>query len=497
MTYRKAITALILSVFAIGTAYAQHVEFFKNYKPVTGFSGLGRTLARTKDGNILFAGTDNIPGVAEIITVIKVDLLGDTLWVQHFGASGKDMEAYSITQLNNGNILVAGSQADTGINVPENAMLMQLSSTGDLQWTKTYPVAGHGTIARDLRVLNDGFAFCGTINDTTTRLSDAWLVRTNLSGDTLWSKRYGGMDSDDAWQMELTPDGGFLLAGGSSSNRTSSAEDDAWIVKTNAIGEQQWRKYYGETDKMDWIWSIAPAVVNGKLSGYVFTGVKNYNGTQSGDLFLAKVDTAGNLLWDKSMSGAEGFRQGFCIEPTADNGFYIAATEYIAAAGYRLLTIKTDKDGNIINQLLYGNAEVITPRGMLINAPGDVFITGERIAAPSGSSTFLTRIRGIDSIPNPVGIIAAERAAATVTAYPNPAVKECTVSSRAEPIGQVLLMDMSGRVLRAVTGNGSLTQRINLEGLLPGAYLLEVATGKPGTKANHHFSIATIRLTIQ
>lgn len=481
MNYRKAMTFTLFLVLAIGTAKAQSVEFFKNYRAVTGLGGVGRSIARTSDGNIIFAGTDLVPGVGEVISVIKTNFSGDTLWVKHFGEPGKDMEAYSITQLSNGNILVAGSQVDTSMNAPEQALLAQISNTGSLQWFKTYPRVGYGTVAHDLRVLNDGYAFCGTITDSATGLSDAWLVKTGLNGDTLWSRKYGGADADDSWQIEQMPDGGFLLAGGSYSYRTGSAEDDAWIIKIDANGVQQWTNHYGNADTQDWIWSMAPAMVNGTLTGYVFTGVKNFNGNTSSDLFLAKVDTAGNLLWDKSMPGAAGFRQGFCIEPAGDNGFYIAATEFNPVAGFRLLTMKIDKDGNVVNSLLHGNQEVIRPRGMFINSLGDAFITGERVTPSAGGSSFLARIRNIDSVSNPVSILPVVPPAASVSVYPNPAISQCTVTSTAGAIEQVLLMDMRGRVVTASWGNGLQRQNIDLAGIRPGTYLLDIWTAGTGS----------------
>ncbi len=492
--YRKAMTITMFLVLAMSTAKAQSVAFFKNYRAITGLGGIGRSVARTSDGNIIFAGTDLIPGFGEVISVIKTNLSGDTLWVKHYGEPGKDMEAYSITQLNGGNILIAGSQTDTSLNAPEQALLAQISNAGALQWMKTYPRTGYGTVAHDLRVLNDGYAFCGTITDSATGIGDAWLVRIDLNGDTLWSRNYGGIDADDSWQIEKTPDGGFLLAGGSYSYRNGNAEDDAWIVKTDANGNQQWTNHYGNADIQDWIWSIAPAMVNGTLTGYVFTGVKNYNGSMNSDLFLAKVDTAGNLLWDKSMPGAAGFRQGFCIEPAGDNGFYVAASEFNAAYGFRLLTMKIDKDGNMVNSLLHGNQEVIRPRGMFINNLGDAFITGDRIAPAAGGSSFLARIRNIDSTGSPVSIIPVGPATASVSVYPNPATDHFTVTSTAGGIIQVVLTDMRGGVAAAVWGNGTWSQDIDLSGVRPGVYIVNIWTASTG---NLPYTSTIVRLSVR
>lgn len=481
MNYRKVMTSILILGLAKTTVRAQSVEYFKNYRTVTGLSGIGRSVARTPDGNIIFAGTDLVPGIGEVMSVIKTNFNGDTLWVKRYGEPGKDMEAYSITQLNNGSILIAGSQTDTSINAPEQAVLAQISNTGAMQWFKTYPRTGSGTVAHDLRVLNDGYAFCGTITDSASGISDAWLVRTDLNGDTLWSRQYGGAEIDDSWQIEQTPDGGFLLGGGSYSYRTGNLQDDAWIVKTDANGVQQWTKHYGNADIQDWIWSMTPAMVNGTLTGYVFTGVKNYNGATNSDLFLAKVDTLGNLVWDKTMPGPAVFRQGFAIEQAGDNGFYIAATEFDPIAGFRLLTIKIDQDGNIVNTLRHGNQEVIRPIGMFINNLGDAFITGERITPTTGASSFLARIRNIDSVASPVGVIPVVPATASVTAYPNPATGQCTVTSTAGAIRQVVLTDMGGRVVKAEWVSGLQRKSIDLIGIRPGVYIMNVRTERTGS----------------
>ncbi len=493
MNFRKMMMAVLLPALTAGATQAQNVEYFKNFKPITGLSGLGRSLTRTLDGNMLVTGTHYIPGFGETLFVTKTTFAGDTLWFRHYGQGGQDWEGYNITQLSSGSILIAGSVKDTAANASESALLLQLSNTGGVQWTKNFGKAGHSIVAHDLKVLNDGYAFCGTIIDTANGMADAWMAKSSLNGDTLWTKTYGGIDYDDAWQIEKTPDGGFLLAGGSYSYRSGNAEDDAWMVKTNATGDMQWLKNYGTADKQDWIWSIAPAVTDGTLTGYVFTGVKNFNGTQSSSMLIGKVDTLGNLLWDKSMDGAFGFRQGFCIEPTGDNGYYLAATEFDPTKGFQLLTIKIDKNGETVNTLLHGNQEAITPRGMYINNLSDAFITGERLTPASGSGSFLTRIREINKDGTPTAIPAIEETAQQIAVYPNPAATYTMISSK-EPITQLRLSDVSGRTLLQRNGNNTYTQTLSLGNVPEGIYLLYVTTHQKG---NASPATSVLRLTIQ
>lgn len=455
-------------------ASAQYVEYFKTYGN-SAQSSAARCVTKTSDGNIVFVAGDAVGGNTDML-LVKTNFIGDTLWTKRYGIANAYDYPYNITQLAGGDLLIAGFSVNTAPGSPTVATLLRTDAQGAVLWQKNYPRAGYSTSFNDLKVLNDGYAICGILSNAANGNGDAWLVKTNFNGDTLWTNSYGGANYDDAWQIEKTPDGGFLLGGGSYTYRTGTQQDDAWLVKISGTGAQQWIKHYGNADTVDWIWSLTPAVRNGVTTGYAFVGVKNFDQANlTCDLFFAKVDTVGNLLWDKSMTGLFGFIQGFAIEQMNDGGFYIAATELDPTVGIPLLMIRTDSLGNVTDQLHHGTQVAITPRSLYLNNLGDAFVVGSRGTQSGSLMSCMLRIRNIYSgFPSSVQTILP--ANDPISVYPNPATDGCVVTSRTEPIQRIELRDAAGRTLFNQAYPGSFSEKINLNGLTRGMVFVRVYT---------------------
>ncbi len=81
---------------------------------------------------------------------------------------------------------------------------------------------------------------------------DYWVVKLNSSGDILWQKCLGGTNVDQAFSIQQTSDGGFIVAGGTFSNdgdvSGNHGNSDYWVVKLNSSGTIEWQKCLGGTD---------------------------------------------------------------------------------------------------------------------------------------------------------------------------------------------------------------------------------------------------------
>lgn len=496
MNIRKLCMLAMMPVLGISAANAQTVDFFKTY---TGGSpnAAARSVTGTKDGNVVFTGAISIPNTTGDIDMLLVKTKpdGDTLWIKQIGTTAAIDYAYNVTELNDGSLLIAGLVNPYAPGIPTSATLIKTDAGGVVGWQKTYPMPGAGTDFVDLRVLNDGYVICGGITDTATNNTDAWLVKTNLNGDKLWDRSYGGAKYDDSWQIEKTPDGGFLLGGGSFSYATGTRQDDAWLVKTDGNGVQQWIKHYGNADTVDWIWSMAVANTPGITPGYVFVGVKNFDQNNfTSDMFLAKVDTAGNVLWDKSLHSAGGnFIQGFAIEAIADGGFYIAGIERDMTLGFQLIGIKIDANGNVVNKVRHGSGGAFTPRSVYINTSGGAYIAGQESFPQQQPKPFLSLVRNINAGTDVNEITTTQPE--PVSIYPNPAKNDCIVTSITAPIQRIMIRDITGRILRDIPCNGSFSEKVSLDGIPKGNVLVHVLTGHPGT-SGEELAPVVLKLTI-
>ncbi len=147
-----------------------------------------------------------------------------------------------------------------------------------------------------------------------------------------WSKNIGGTDNDNRALIELTPDGGFIVAGNCRSsdgniNISGFGQTDALIVKFDSCGKVQWQKKYGGSGT-DNVYALKPTPDN----GYIFAGYSNssngdvnsIHGVMS-DFWIVKLDAAGNVQWKRAIGGYASDRAE-CIVVLPGGNYIIAGT---------------------------------------------------------------------------------------------------------------------------------------------------------------------------
>jgi hypothetical protein len=193
----------------------------------------GSAVAPTTDsGFIICAWTRSFGAGAGDVYVIKIDAGGDTLWTRRHGGAGNDV-CHTIQQTPDGGYIMAGATFSYGA-VQGDFYLIRTDARGDTLWTRRY-----GTAAADLGHAVDlaaggGFIVAGVTKSFGAGGYDAWLVRTDSLGDTLWTRTFGGGGEERAFSAMATADGGFAFGGWTGSSGAGAA--DAWLVKTDSAG---------------------------------------------------------------------------------------------------------------------------------------------------------------------------------------------------------------------------------------------------------------------
>ena len=194
-----------------------------------------------------------------------------------------------------------------------------------------------------------GYIVAGYTKSFGAGLNDAWMVKTNANGDTIWSRTYGGIKDENCSCVRQTSDGGYILFVESDSFHHTYWQ--VWLVKTDKIGDTICTKVIGG-DRHYFVESGLQ--ISGVSMDYIFIGYTKVTGAGQEDLWLVKTDSHGDTIWTKTIGGPAG-DLGHCIEGTNDGEFIISAsTKSFGAGGYDCWLIKTDAHGDTLWSKVYG-----------------------------------------------------------------------------------------------------------------------------------------------
>jgi hypothetical protein len=270
--------------------------------------------------------------------LIKLSSFGIIEWQRLLGGTGLD-QMNSVQQTPDGGYVAAGhtysNNGDVvGTHGIQEAWVVKLSSAGTLQWQK--PLGGtQNDEASGIQITADGgYIVVGSTLSNDGQVTgthggyDAWVMKLSSTGDLEWQKALGGTLNDRAFAVQQTTEGGYIVAGSSSSNdgdvSGNHGGDDAWVVKLSTNGAVEWQKTLGGTNN-----ESAQSIQLTSDGGYVLSGfVGSNNGDVTGshgtnDMWAVKLSSAGILQWQKPFGGTNS-DWAYSIQLTPDGGFILS-----------------------------------------------------------------------------------------------------------------------------------------------------------------------------
>jgi hypothetical protein len=281
---------------------------------------------QTRDGGYIVAGQLHHPNTLTYANYVKLDAQGNGQWAQHLLPQG--IHLYSIRQNSDGGYIAAGYSYQDSCRF----FFTRLDSVGDTLWTRFLSRSGYYNEAYSaFQTADGGFIIAGYTHFAGAGGYDYYLVKTNAEGDTLWTRTYGGYWDDQAYSAIQTSDGGYILAGTSVSFGTGVY--DAWVVKTNDMGDTLWTRAVGGMGAR----CISPT----SDGGYIIAGQSEYITSNNYDIYLVKIDSVGNILWSETYGGNQN-DMAYSAQETADGGYIIAGyTTSFGAGGEDMYLVKT------------------------------------------------------------------------------------------------------------------------------------------------------------
>jgi hypothetical protein len=294
---------------------------------------VGNSVQQTSDGGYIVAGTTSSFGSGyNDVWLIKTNASGDTLWTKTFGGTDHEV-GNSIQQTVDGGYIVAGYTSSFGAG-ERNVYLIKTNSSGYTLWTKTYG----GWAGNSVQQTSDGGYIIAGTSGFPQFDSNVYLIKTDSSGDTLWTKTFGGNGSDMGSSVQQTSDGGYIVAG---HKVIFEGYTDIYLIKTDSSGDTLWTKTFGGI-----FGDECNSVQQTSDGGYIVAGFTHSFGAGQGDVYLIKTDSSGDTLWTRTFGGIVQ-DEGYSVQQTSDGGYIVAGftNGYFSEDVY---LIKTDSSGDIL-----------------------------------------------------------------------------------------------------------------------------------------------------
>jgi len=298
-------------------------------------------IQQTEDGGYIVAGWTYSSGAGDYrnVYVLKLDSAGTLQWQKVFGGSSDDL-AYSIQQTSDGGYIVAGYTWSFAGG--HDAYVLKLDSAGNLEWQKVFGGSSDDFAYSIQQTSDDGYIVAGYTNSFGAGdYSDVYVLKLDSAGTLQWQKTFGGYHNDYAYSIQQTSDGGYIVAGYTVS--FGAGLDDAYVLKLDSAGTLQWEKVFGGSSD-DFAYSIQQT----SDGGYIVAGETNSFGADVYDAYVLKLDSAGNLEWQKTFGGS-GWDEAYSIQQTTDGGYVVAGYTYSFASSYDhdVYVLKLDSNGDL------------------------------------------------------------------------------------------------------------------------------------------------------
>ena len=483
----------------------------------------GSCVQQTFDGGFISTGyISNFGGGQDDFYLVKTDANGVVEWTKSYGGSGPDDANYVIQTADSGYAVVGPSFSYGG----QTILLIKTDANGTALWSKTY---GTGDSLSDVsassfkQTADGGYIITGYISNFGGGGDDFYLVKTDASGNLTWAKSYGSAGEDDANSIGLTNDGGYIIAGTTTS--FGDPNGDIYLLKTDSTGNIQWSRDFGSSNGADMANSVQQTADNGYIiggvtlsptfgefatliktdnngqmvwtkaygidssssdvsassvvqtadGGYALTGYVSNFGAGDDDYVLIKTNATGDLQWANAY-GSSGADDALFIQQTTDGGYVLSGKTFgfaVSGLGQHLYVVKTDSSGNApCNQFSTG---IIADDSITFS----LFSTIDSVSS-GGVATVVTPVVSSGGVAadlcSTVTGVKELSSSMEVQVYPNPSSGQFQVSS-SKFIQNLEIYNMMGERIYSAEVNSN-RMELDLKKEASGIYFVRIFSGK-------------------
>lgn len=300
-----------------------------------------RSIVQTNDDGFLFVANTKSFGIGNNdILVLKIDNNGVAQWNLTFGTLNDDIPSCVVTT-DDGGFLITATSKNLTFNTLKG-LFAKISPTGTLVWNKTLGVSTNNQIDSIIKTSDGGYLLVGVTNSFDSS-PNMWLIKTDETGSEIWNKTYGGLSFQRAWDVVNSKDGGFVMVGWTGLHNGLEIPNDMWLLKTDSNGNELWNRSFGDLSSGE----LGEEIIETSDGGFLLGGFTDSSRLSHGsiDAWLIKTDSNGMEEWNKTYGG-EGDDYSNAILETSDGGILVSIHTFSHPyrSGYNMI-IKIKSDG--------------------------------------------------------------------------------------------------------------------------------------------------------
>ena len=345
-------------------------------------SDRGVFVSPASDGGYVAVGvTRSLGAGGDDVYLVRTDPEGEVLWTRTYGGPGSD-NGWSVRE-HAGGLVVAGFTDSLGAG-GSDCYLVGTNLEGDMQWSRTFGGEGEDYCWGVVPAGDAGLVLVGETTSFGSGAEDCYLVRTDSSGNEVWSATFGGQQGDRCFSIAQAEDGGFLLAGQTYSE--GAGDRDAYLVMTDAFGQQLWSRTFGGSAS-----DVAHSVARTTEGDFIVAGYTTSLASVQDDPYLIRIDAEGEVRWTRVIP-MDGVNHTITGEQTTDGGFILGGfSEFPSTRGRAALLVKTDAEGNLewFRDLLLTTAGRSVGYTVRATSDGGSILTGHTTEGSAGDMDLL------------------------------------------------------------------------------------------------------------
>ncbi len=303
---------------------------------------LGQPVA---DGGYVVAGSQYVDAVSgDDFWLLKVNSMGGSPWQRHYDFTSHD-RALSVAQTSDGGFVLGGfAVPDSGEPCATIGAIVKTDSQGSVEWARSY-AGGDVLIGKTVVPVEDGgYALLASTRSVTLGDIDLVLIKTNASGVEQWRKTYAGPGNDIGMDMKATADGGYIVVGLTDS--WGQGQGDVWLLRLDSAGDSVWTMTYGG-EWPDWGLGIDQTDDNCdglKDDGFVLTGLYSPSPDQNPQLLVVKLSRTGEVDWDTRIGEPDEAQTGQTIWQNTDGSYVVAGNVSSPSGSENVLVMRVDHE---------------------------------------------------------------------------------------------------------------------------------------------------------